>query len=348
MNKFNYNDYDRHVYETEFKDFLPTNFIDCHTHVWKESFPKYGISTRKAPDPNKPIKWTAKIKTAGVEVEELMNDYKVLFPNNNVTPLVFGSCGRDIQMCNDYVGEECKRLSLPALLRSDYAMTPDFLEEEMKRHGMLGLKPYLTNHADYIPASEVRIFDFLPHEHLEVANKNGWIVMLHIPRAKRLRDALNIAQIMEIEEKYPDLKLVVAHIGRAYSKEDVGDAFDTLRNTKNLVFDFTANLCDDAIKACIEACGTKRLLFGSDLPIAFMRMYRIVLEGGVYCNVVPKGYYGDLTNVEGMIEEDRDDITLMIYEQIRAFKRVATELKLSDTDVEDVMYNNSRRLIYGK
>ena len=348
MNEFNYNDYDRHVYETELRDFLPETFIDCHTHVWKDSFPPYVKKKPTPPDPTKKPKWTAFIKTKGVEVEELCDDYKVMFPKNKITPLVFGSCSRDIQMCNDYVGAECRRLGLPSLLRSDYAMTPDFLEEEMTRHGMLGLKPYLSNHPQYIPPSEVRIFDFLPHSHLEAANKNGWIVMLHIPRAKRLRDALNIAHIMEIEEKYPNLKLIVAHIGRAYSKEDLGDAFDTLRNTKNLVFDFTANMCDDAIRACIEACGTKRLLFGSDLPIAFMRMYRIVLEDGTYCNVVPKGFYGDGSNVDGLIEEERDDITIMIYEQLRALKRVALDMHLSDSDIEDIMYNNSNRLIYGK
>ena len=85
----------------------------------------------------------------------------------------------------------------------------------------------------------------------------------------------------EIEEKYPNLKLIIAHIGRAYAKEDIGNAFEMVGQGANTYFDFTANVCDDAIKACIDAVGTKRLLFGSDLPIAFMRMYRIV-ENGEY------------------------------------------------------------------
>ncbi len=161
---------------------------------------------------------------------------------------------------------------------------------------------------------------------------------------KRLRDELNIAQIMEIEEKYPNLKLIVAHIGRAYAKEDIGDAFDVLKNTKNLVFDFTANVCDDAIKACIEAVGTKRLLFGSDLPIAFMRMYRIV-ENGEYINVVPRGLYGDVTGVAHMRETDEKDVTMMIYEQILALKRVAKDMKLTDSQVEDIMFLNAKKLI---
>ena len=85
---------------------------------------------------------------------------------------------------------------------------------------------------------------------------------------------------------------------------------------------FTANLCDDAIKACLEAVGPKKLLFGSDLPYAIMRMYRIV-EDGYYINIVRRGEFGDITGVAHMRETDEKDLTLMIYEQIRALKRMA-------------------------
>ena len=49
-----------------------------------------------------------------------------------------------------------------------------------------------------------------------------------------------------------------------------------------------------------------------------------------------------------MLESDEKDITILMYEQIRALKRVATDLKLSDTQIEDIMFNNSKRLIYGE
>ena len=80
------------------------------------------------------------------------------------------------------------------------------------------------------------------------------------------------------------------------------------------------------------------------MPIAIMRMYRIV-EDGVYYNVVPRGLYGDVTNEAHMRESDETDITIMMYEQLRALKRVATELKLSDRDVENIVYGNAKRLI---
>ncbi len=330
------NDYDRKVYENELKNFLPKEFIDCHIHVWEKDFPLQGCS-------NGGSTWTRKV-CEDLSAEDLIESLKILFPENKVTPLVFGGCSRDIPTCNNYVMNKSAEYGFPTLFRTSYDMTPDFLEQEVKKGGFLGLKPYLSNCPPYIPAPEIRIFDFLPKEHLEVADKNGWIIMLHIPRSKRLRDAVNIAQIMEIEEKYPNLKLIVAHIGRAYAKEDIGDAFEVLKNTKNLVFDFTANVCDDAIKACIEAVGTKRLLFGSDLPIAFMRMYRIV-ENGEYFNVVPRGLYGDVSNEAHMRETDEKDVTFMIYEQILALKRVAAEMKLTDSQIEDIMFLNAKRVI---
>jgi len=329
-------DYDRYVYETELKDFLPDKFIDFHTHLGKIEFDYEG-------KPNGGSTWTTKVYDE-MTMEDLLGAYQMLFPKQEVTPLIFGDVIHNINQVNEYVCEKSKEYHMPSLYRTSFDMPADELEKKIKEGGFLGIKPYQSFSPSYIPANEIRIYDFLTKEHLEVMNKNGWIVMLHTPRQARLKDPVDLAQLIEIEQKYPNIKLVVAHIGRAYAKEDIGDAFEILKHTKNMYFDFTANMCDDAIKACIEAVGPKRLIFGSDLPIAIMRMYRIV-EDGVYYNVVPRGLYGDVTNEPHMRETDESDITLMIYEQLRAFKRVAEELKLSKSDVEDIMYGNAKRLL---
>ena len=86
------------------------------------------------------------------------------------------------------------------------------------------------------------------------------------------------------------------------------------------------------------------MIFGSDLPVAIMHMYRIT-ENGVYYNVVPRGLYGNVTGEPHMRETDEKNVTLMIYEQLLALKRVATDLKLGDKDVEDILYGNARRLL---
>ncbi len=332
-----YNDYDKYIYEKELLNFIPSKFIDCHIHLWKNTFKPCGAANGGAT-------WT-NIMADEMTAEQLEYAFATLFPKNKVMPLVFGGCEVDLAETNGYVAKAAKKHGYPILYRTDYAMNADELEADAKKGGFIGIKPYLSNCPSYIPIPEIRIFDFLPYEHLEVANRNGWIVMLHIARSKRLRDELNIAQLMEIEEKFPNVKLVVAHIGRAYSKQDIGDAFNILKNTKNMMFDFTANVCDAAITDCIEAVGTKRLMFGSDLPIAIMRMFRTTDKTGFYYNNVPRGVYGDTFSDPHMRLTDREDITLMIYEQILALKRVAKELKLSDREIEDIMYGNAKRLI---
>ncbi len=330
------NDYDRQVYETELKDFLPKKIVDFHVHVWENGNEAVGSS-------NGGSTWTNLVADE-MTGEDLVRAYRALLPGKEVLPLLFGDCTSATEISNAYAFSQKEKLGFPALYRTSYEMTGEELEKAVIEGGYLGIKPYLTFCPPYIPISEIRIFDFLPHEQLEVCNKHGWIVMLHVARAERLRDKVNVAQLMEIEEKYPNVKLVVAHIGRAYAKEDIGDAFEILGKTKNMLFDFTANVCDDAIRACIEAVGPKRLLFGSDLPIAIMRMYRIT-EGGVYYNVVPRGLYGNVEGEPHMRETDEKNVTIMYYEQIRAMKRVAEELKLSKTDIEDIFYNNAMRLI---
>lgn len=329
-------DYDKLVYEKELKDFLPSEFIDFHTHINKASFAGQGAH-------NGGSSWIDLIADE-MTAENLIDTYKVLFPSNKVTPLVFGECFSHIAQVNNYVHDKSEKYNFPTLYRTDYVMTGEELEENVKKGGFLGLKPYLSNCPPYIPNNEIRIFDFVPHEHLRVADKNGWILMLHIPRNDRLKDNVNLAQIMEIEEKYPNIKLIIAHIGRAYAKEDIGNAFDLIGKGENTYFDFTANVCDDAIKACINAVGPEKLIFGSDLPISIMRMYRIV-ENGVYYNVVPRGLYGNVEGESHMRETDEKDVTLMIYEQLRALKRCAIDLKLSDKEIEAIMFTNAKNII---
>lgn len=333
----NMTEFDKQVYESELLDFLPSEMIDVHTHIWKKEFERQDVSGKNL------VSWTRRV-AADCTAEDLMQTYKDLFPGKKVSSIVFGHPSYNLEQTNGYTEECIKRYKLPALYCTSYDMKAHELEEAVKKGGFLGLKPYVNNSPSYIPGGEIRIFDFLTHEHLKVADKNGWIVMLHIPRSQRLSDPLNVAQLMEIEEKYPNVKLIVAHVGRAYCPEDLGSAFDTLKHTKNMMFDFSANTLDTAMEECIRAVGPQRVLFGSDMPISKMRMYRIT-ENGNYVNVVPRGLYGDVSNDSHMRESDEKNISLFIYEELLAFKRCAMKLGLTKSDIEDILCNNAKRII---
>lgn len=329
-------EYDKKVYNTELKDFLPRNIVDVHTHISKKGF------EREFTEEKGLVKWT-KMVSEDCTIEDLEHTYKTLFPNNTVKPVLMGDPTLDLNKTNTYTAECAKNRNLPALFCVSYLTTPDEIRDAIVKNGFYGIKPYLNNSPPYIPPNEIRIYDFLTHEHLEVVNELGAIVMLHVSRNQRLKDPVNLAQLMEIEKRYPNVKLIVAHIGRAYSKEDIGDAFETLKHTEKMMFDFTANTLDTAMIECIKAVGTKRFMFGSDMPITKMRMYRIT-ENGIYYNVVPRGLYGDVSDDYHMRETDEKNITTFIYEELLAFKRCADALNLSDSDIENIMCNNAAKL----
>lgn len=332
---FKLTDYDKKVYEEELCDFLPETIVDSHTHVYKKENKK---------EKTGPVYWPSRV-AEDCTLEDIEKTYLDLFPGKKVIPVMFGNPESNIELDNAYISEKARETGYPALLLTHYDMSEEYLERAVTEGGFQGLKPYLNNCRRDVCGADAGIFDFLPHHHLKLADKYGWKVVLHISRPERLKDKQNIRDLMEIEEKYPNVKLVVAHIGRAYAPEDLGDAFDTLRHTKNMKFDFCANTLPVAIEKCIEAVGTKRVLFGTDMPIAKMRMYRIS-EDGYYINVVPRGLYGDLTDAAHMRESDEKNITNFTYEIIRAFKTAAKELKLTKEDVENIMCNNAKEL-YG-
>ncbi len=332
----NVTDYDRKVWEEELKDFLPDKIIDCHVHIYKEEMQKWEDEDRKGC-----VMWPH-IVAPDLQIEDMWQSFSQMFPDKKVSAVIMGMPTCKLDEVNEYALECSKKDNVPALFCTNWDTTKEEIREAMAR-GFVGIKPYLNNSPSYIPANEVRIFDYLTHEHMEVMDELGGIVMLHIPRSLRLRDPINLAQMLEIEEKYPNAKVIIAHIGRAYAVEDFGDAFEVLKKTKNMMFDFTANTLTEAMVECIKMAGTKRLMFGSDMPITKMRMYRIV-ENGSYINVVPRGAYGDVSDDPHMRETDETDITTFMYEELRSFKRAAEILGLSKEDVENIMYRNAAEL----
>jgi predicted TIM-barrel fold metal-dependent hydrolase len=114
-----------------------------------------------------------------------------------------------------------------------------------------------------------------------------------------------------------------------------------------MMFDFSANTNAQVFEQLIRAVGSRRILFGSDLPITRMRMRRIC-EKGNYVNLVPRGLYGDVSEDPHMREVDgpeAETLSLFLYEQIEAFRRAAERTALTRRDIEDVFYYNAVRMI---
>jgi predicted TIM-barrel fold metal-dependent hydrolase len=334
---------DTQFYETRLKDFLPDDIIDIHTHVWLDRFKRQDTVA-----PRRTVTWPQLVAKDN-SIEDLLETYRLLFPDKNITPMIFSSLEPqdDIDAANEYVSNCARQHHLPSLIFARPQWSAAEFEQRITAGRFLGAKVYLSMADPDIPRNEIEIFDFLPHHQLEVLDKHRWIAMLHIPRDKRLRDPFNLAQMLEIEQTYPNLALIIAHVGRAYCIEDVADAFEVLADAKRMLFDISANANAQVFSRLIAAVGPRRILFGSDMPILRMRTRRIT-ENGRYINLVPKGLYGDVStdpNMRAIEGPDAENLTFFMYEEIDAFRTAAEAAHLTRRDMEDIFNNNARRVI---
>lgn len=335
--------YDVEFYEQRLRSFLPDTFVDCHTHIWldEQNHFKEDTGNRSCAWPNMVAKDNS--------VEDLKETNRELFPGKRVISVLYGQpmVTIDLDKNNQYVADCAVRNNYPALYISHPAQSAESVERAVLANSCFkGLKVYLQFAPEYIPNNEIRIFDFLPPEHLALADKHGWIVQLHIARPKRLADPVNYVQLREIEERYPNIKLIVAHLGRAYADEDLGDALDYLKDTKKMMWDFTANTNEAVMQRVLELFGPERFMYGTDFPIFRMKARRTV-EKGFYINEIPAGSLGDMSGDPHMREiayPEAHNITFFIYEEIDACRRACEQLGLGRQDVEKIFCTNAAEL----
>lgn len=342
---FKVTDYDKKIYQRELSSFLPERIIDIHCHVWKDSLLK---DDKEEKGLKRIVTWPSLVAKDN-PIEDLIETYKLMFPDKSVIPLMFTtpSTSENMGRLNNYVSSVSKQTGYPSLYFSYPDQSAEELEEKIREGGFLGVKSYLNFAPKYIPEGEIRIFDFFPKHQLKKLNEMGAIVMLHIPRKQRFKDPVNIAMIKEMCEDFPDIKLIIAHIGRAYTPSDLGNALDELSEYKNIMYDFCANTCEYVMTELLNKIGFQKVLFGSDLPILRMRTRRIE-ENGTYINLVPPKLYGDISvdpHLRQVSEEEAKSLTFFMYEEILAFKRASINAGLSKNDIQDVFFNNSYRLI---
>lgn len=343
MPLLNIKPYDTEFYNERLRDFLPDTFIDCHTHIWLDEQNHFCEDTAA-----RSCAWPTMVARDN-SVQDLCETNRLLFPGKTVRSVLYGQpmVTIDLKRNNDYVAACAEALGTGALYISHPSQSCESIEREMAKHPCFkGLKVYLQFAPDYIPSNEIRIYDFLPPAHLALADKHGWVVQLHIARPRRLADPVNYIQLREIEEKYPNLQLIIAHLGRAYADEDLGDALEYLKHTKKSMWDFTANTNQQVMTRVLDLFGPDRFMYGTDFPIFRMRSRRVV-ENGFYINEIPMGSLGDVSADPHMREipyPEADRITFFIYEEIDACRRACEDLGLNKADVNKIFYENARRI----
>lgn len=325
------------VYREQILPWLPEEIIDCHVHV--------GLPEHFGPIGPERIAAMLAIEVAdSFAWHDLKASFEMLFCDRKVSSLTFGLPYRevDIEAANSYV--------LGGAISPDYnstalAMTlPQWNEDKIESlldSGFAGLKPYPDLALG--GSNECSIYDFLPKSHLEVLNRRGGVLMLHLPRKGRLADPNNIRELLEIRQAYSSIKLIVAHIGRSYCLPTAKAGLPHFANDPGVYFDTAANLNADVFEYALDTIGPDRILYGSDLPITLMRGVREHV-GDKYINYTDGPYSWNTNRKSHDIEAN---YTYYLYEEIIAITKAIERCGLGKEAAEKIFYSNCAQILYG-
>jgi len=331
---FVYDDIDQHVWRTELDAFVPRRVFDFHGHVYLARF----APSKSAPsrNPSQPC-----VVEGDYSHEAFANVESRLWPGRQFKALVFGTVAADADLdaTNAYAAEAARVHGWHALMVPTITDDADTIVEKCRAGGFIGLKPYYTFVRDK-PAAEVTLEDMVTPAMREAADRARMIVTTHIPRPGRLADPVNIRGLRRLCKDAPNAKIVLAHFGRSYFPEALGDGL-SLYDLPNLYPELSMVQDWEVVELVLGRFDRKRILFGLDLPVAQEKGKLIGINGQRHfftkrphkwsAHVDPDGY------------EVR--CTLFAYEMVRAIKKASERARLSHAEVADLFWNNAQRLV---
>lgn len=320
---------DRELYETTLRNFLPERFIDFHSHL----SPAHTLS---APTPERLKRyWPLHLPTAQ-SADEFLGAYDRLFPGKAVRAAAFAMpmLESDIPAQNAYVIESARRL--PQVIPFCVAR-PDDTEaqiEEAVAQGFVGLKPY-PDLADTSHPGEEAIEEFLTPAMCSVADRHRLPVIVHIARAERLASASNIEELLRVTDRWPNIRLIIAHFGRSYTPLYLEQGLKLLNGACPWWYDFAAVTNPEVFELALEAIPHDRICFGLDNPI--------MLSRGYYSFPAPDKY---AVHIQGYNLDDATQPPLA-YQIVLGFKKAAEKYQLSRESLDRIFYRNAEDVLGG-
>lgn len=329
------NDLDRRIWETELEGFVPRHVFDVHTHVYRWSF---NLDPAKETGPLREIigggfpeaDWAA-LEASDAALMPGREVHRLAFPYPFPHACDFAGASRFAAA--QAGGDPCSG----ALMLVHPSMTSEHLETQLRGGAFLGFKPYRF-YSVTGDAVACRIADFLPEHQVQVAQRHGLIVMLHLAKRDGIADPENQEDLVRLAADYPRVRWILAHCARSYSAWAVDRAAGRLRGLPNVWYD-TSSVCEsDAIEALISGVGPDRVMYGSDdLPVGVLRG-KYVTFGHAWAFLSETNHAMDLSHCDPRM-------TFVRYEQLRAMRRAAKRLGLGPGQIEDLFHNTAARLV---
>ncbi len=309
---------DRQYFDRELDAFVPPRVFDAHAHLSAT-----------------PIMTEVPFATGYAEYRQLV---QCLLPGRQVEAL-FISYTADREATAAANAWTQAQLAAAAQCRGLFYVKPtddpEWVRQEVRRLGLHGLKCYHLL-ASVNPTWQADLPDYLPEPLVQVANEEGWVITLHMVKSRAVADPANIHWIRTYCQKYPHMKLILAHSARGFQPLHNLEGLPQLTGLDNLYFDTSANCEPMAHAVVLRLMGPQKVMFGTDFPISHARG-RSIGVGDSFIWV-----YGQ-TPVWGE-KHQRVDPPLVGMEALRALKWACWSERLADAQVEDLFWNNAARL----
>lgn len=303
---FHVTELDRMFYEQNLRNRLPDTIIDAHAHF---NLPEHVANVSPEAVAGD---WALECGLL-MSYEDARAYISAMFPDQtwDFVALPWPLREADTIGNNTYVSSLIKNNAQRGL----YTVRPSYAIEEIENAylagSFCGFKPY-PYMASTVKGADVSIFDFMPHAQFKLADRLHAAVLMHLPRAGRLPDPDNISEIRTILDRYPNVKLVLAHFGRCFQHEYFQKGLDALGEDANrLWFDCAAVLNPKVYEIAFDRLDYRRILFGTDLPIFLWHGKREWDEKG-YHNLCRE----DFSWNKHPYPQEEAQYTFFLYEQL--------------------------------
>lgn len=310
---------DMEFFQRELADFVPDKVFDAHVHLWRpEQF--------DGPSPGVP---------EVVSHENYRQVLDFMHPGRLSGALFMGfpyDC--KVEMVNEFVAEStAAEPTCRGLFISRPTDDPEWLRQEVRRLSLHGLKPYHV-WVPVKPTWKADIPDYLPEAQVKVAHEEGWVITLHMVKQRAVADPANIHWIRHYCQNYPNMKLILAHSARGHQPSHNLEGLPQLLGLDNLYFD-TSAICEPmAHAALLRIMGHEKLMYGSD---SLGHRGRCLGVNDTFVWLYETSPVWDELHI-------KVKPVLVGLEQIRALKWACWSERLSDSQVEDIFWNNAARL----
>lgn len=329
-------DRDRACWNDELVPWLPTRIFDAHVHAFElASFPPgFAFPPRNCYH-----------KFGGQHtVAQCLEVASLLLPGIDFGMLCFGTphAETDRDEAARYSGATADNERIFGMTMVSPEDPIAEVERRIREYGLVGYKPY-RNFVTWRDAEDVSIPDMLPAEQMAVADRLGLAITLHIPHAARLADPDNQRELVNLCRTYPNAKIIIAHIGRAYYLSNVVGYLDGLAPLPNAYLDLAMVNHPGVLEHAFRNFPTERILFGSDAPIAWLRGKSVEINNQ-YAYLMGENYAIGTTIHDA---EQAVEFTFFYYEMLRGIRLAAERANLSRKQVEGIFADNAYGLLAG-